>query len=169
MKHSLKNKYENVRIRQLEESDLEYLREWRNNPANTKYLNQLPYITIEMQKSWYHSYLADDSEMIFAIEETIDVKRIVGSMALYNFEEDTVEFGKILIGEPQAHGKSVGVNALEAIKKIAKSELGMKSIYLHVYKDNIGALKVYEKSGFVVEDTHFTENGFEEYTMRVRL
>lgn len=164
MRHDIQNTNGNVLIRQLDVDDIEKIRNWRNNPNNTKYLRQIPYITQDMQRAWYEKYLDDKDEMIFAIVENNELHRVVGSMALYNFDEKKVEFGKILIGDEKAHGKQVGFHALLAIVQVAFNELGIEQIYLHVYDGNIAAKKVYEKVGFVKQYSH-EENGMEELVM----
>ena len=169
MEHNYQQKYKNVFIRQLKEDDLEFLRSWRNDSNNTKFLRKIPYITSDMQRNWFQTYLADKEEMTFAIEETDLINRIVGSMALYNFSNDEAEFGKILIGESNAHGKSVGVNALKAIKIVAKEYLHLKRLNLHVYTENQAAIKVYQNAGFEIVDKHIADNGLNEYTMTVQL
>lgn len=169
MKHKYQQQYKNVLIRQLKEDDLEFLRSWRNDSNNTKFLRPIPYITVEMQRKWFEAYLANTEEMTFAIEEIEDIHCIVGSMALYNFSGVEAEFGKILIGDSHAHGKSVGVNALEALKIIAKEKLHIQKLYLHVFMQNKTAIRVYQKVGFEIEDEHIADNGFREYTMCVQL
>ncbi len=169
MKHEYKNSYKNVFIRQLNENDLGFLREWRNNLNNSMFLRKIPYITSEMQQKWFQLYLTDQDELIFAIVETEQINHIVGSMALYNFTEDEAEFGKILIGESKAHGMNIGVNALIALEDIAKRELALKKLYLHVYSDNISAIKVYKKAGFEFNNEHEVDNGKLEYTMSILL
>ena len=99
MKHSYSISYKNVALKPITENELEYLRTWRNDPANTKYLRQIPYITPEMQKKWFDSYLANGDEMTFAICETKQLGRVVGSLSLYEFCDGEAEFGKILIGD----------------------------------------------------------------------
>lgn len=169
MRHSYIKKYDNVKIRQIEKKDLEFLRIWRNNPDNTKFLRKIPYITDEMQKQWFDSYLEDNAEMAFAIEELNILHQIVGSMALYNIEQSRAEVGKILVGEPKAHGLNVCVNALNAVKELAREKLKLKTLYLHVYQDNIPANIVYERAGFRIDSEHVADNGMIEYTMSIEL
>lgn len=169
MKHKYKLEYNNVQLRQIEEWDLEYLRRWRNNPNNCKYLRKIPYITSQMQNAWFHKYLDDDTEMIFAIDEIQDIHQVVGSLALYNFEETRAEVGKILVGESRAHGLNVCANALYAVMEIAQKNLGLKELYLHVFKENIPANLVYRKVGFVIQEEHTVDNGMIEYTMSIEL
>lgn len=169
MRHNYTKKVNNVLIRQLNENDLEYLRNWRNKPDNSRFLRKVPYITTEMQKQWFDSYLNDESEMIFAIEENECIHQVVGSMALYNIKDDEAEFGKILIGEPRAHGRKIGVNAINALKQVAKKELALKSLHLLVYKDNVAAVKTYLETGFIIINEHISPNGSYEYMMKVQL
>lgn len=158
--------YKNVALKPISENELEYLRSWRNDPENTRYLRQIPYITPEMQKRWYETYLANADEMTFAIYETRELCRVVGSLSLYDFCDGEAEFGKILIGDSEAHGKSIGLNATVALLKIAFTSLKLNKVRLHVFKDNVPAVKVYEKAGFVTVDEHET-NGMKELTMEI--
>lgn len=169
MEHNYNNQCENVVIRPLGAGDLEYLRVWRNDSANTKYLRKIPYITYEMQKNWFNNYLRDETVMVFAIEEVEHVCGLVGSMALYNFEAKQAEFGRLLIGDNNAHGLRVGLNALKALKKIAQNDLNLQKIYLHVYKDNLPALKVYKEAGFSITSQYVSDNKLTEYIMSIKL
>lgn len=169
MKHNYVKQYKNIKIRQLNKEDLEFLRIWRNNPENTRFLKRVPYITSEMQIKWFQNYLNNDSEMTFAIDEVCTLHQIVGSLTLYNFEGTKAEVGKILVGDPCAHGMDVCTNALIAVMKIAKEELLLQRLYLHVYKENIPAMKVYKKVGFEIQCDKIVSNGKSEYTMEIEL
>ena len=166
MKHCIEMQIENVIIRPLFLEEIESLRVWRNNPENTKYLKQIPYITPEMQQNWYENDLLDQDCMTFAIIETSKLNRIVGSLAIYDFKPDQVEVGKILVGDPEAHGISVGTNAFMAAIKVAFDVLEKEKVVLHVFSDNIPAVKSYKKAGFVIEDEHVTD-GKNEYLMSI--
>lgn len=166
MKHNYQKKYKNVLIRQIEQKDIEIMRQWRNNPNNSRYLRKIPFITEEMQIKWYNNYLYNTDEMCFAIEEIENLHRVVGSLSLYNFFANQAEYGKVLIGDKEAHGKNVGVNSLKAVLYIAFTTLKLKRIILHVYKENIPAVKVYTKVGFKEIDSYIA-NGLEEITMEI--
>ena len=166
MEHNFKKQYKNVLIRPLGEQDIEQIRKWRNDSANTQYLRKLPYITAVMQKAWYEGYLTNSDEMMFGIVEQNELKRLVGSMSLYNFKSDCVEFGKILIGDNEAHGRKVGVNALKALTELVFEELNIHKIILHVYAANVGAIKVYKEVGFKVNKVQVTD-GYEEFVMEI--
>ncbi len=152
MKHEFINHYKNIRIRPLEECDIEFIRNWRNNPKNTKFLSKISYITPEMQMKWYKNILEKPNEYVFAIDEIKELNRLVGSFSLYNIVDEEAEFGKFLIGEDKVHGKSIGLYTLIAALQISFNELKLQKVYLKVYKDNIAALKVYKKVGFIISN-----------------
>ena len=152
MQHTLLDTYKNVRVRSLDKRDLESLRLWRNEPKNNKFLRQIPYITPEMQESWFEKYLVENNEFIFAIDEIDHLNEIVGSATLYNFQEDQVEFGKILIGNEMAHGKKIGVIATLLICNIAFTYFKINKVILKCFANNTSALRVYKEVGFVIDD-----------------
>ena len=133
MKHSYQIDYENVKLRPLIKDDIENLRIWRNNPKNTLYLSKIPFITEEMQAAWFERYLSNEDELCFAIVESRVLNRMVGSLSLHDFSEDSCFLGKILIGDDEAHGRKVGLNASIAATKIAFERLNMKSVILQVF------------------------------------
>lgn len=165
MEHVYRREWKNIELRPLEESDIEYLRKWRNDADNTKYLRQIGFITPDQQREWYRSYLADKDELMFAIIEKSDLGRIVGSLALYHFKEREVEFGKILVGDPEAHGKSVGFHAVQAALDIAFDDLAKQKVKLRVFRDNLPAVKIYKKAGFEVVSESLHPDGLCEFVM----
>lgn len=179
MDHQYSGNFGNIVVRPLKEGDIESLRVWRNDPANTKYLSKVPFITSDMQKNWFERYLANAEELQFAIC-FMDSGELIGSAALYNPDlpfdkigcEDSgrdismrAELGKIMIGAADAHGKHAGVSSVEAMAKIAFEDIGLSELQLHVYCDNVPAVKVYLQAGFAVRDKHVTADGREEYLM----
>lgn len=56
----------------------------------------------------------------------------------------------ILIGETHWHGKGVAKEVIEASLPVVKSSLGIKLVNLGVEKDNIAAIKAYQKIGFEI-------------------
>ena len=168
MNHNICCEYENVTVRPLSRKDIEYLRKWRNDENNTKYLTPIGHISKEQQESWYERYLTNDDEYIFAIDENKSLNRVVGSAALYNFDGDQVEFGKIMVGDDEAHGKKVGYNAIKVLIKIAYEKFGCNKVILRCYTDNIVACNLYKKVGFSEKDRYLTVEGKEETLMEIK-
>lgn len=167
MQHNYAISYKNICLRPLREEDIEYLRMWRNNPENTRYLRTIPYITPQMQQAWYDGYLRNEDEMTFGIVETESLQRLIGSLSLYHFQRNQAEFGKILIGDPGAHGKKAGLHATIAALKIGVEVLGLKKIVLDVYEENGAAVHIYKKAGFQIVDSRRAEDGRQELIMEV--
>ncbi len=152
MRHDYSAKLGAVLIRQLEAEDIELLRKWRNDKETTKFLRDVGYITEEMQRRWYESYLDNEHDLVFAIEETEELGRVVGSLSLYDWDKEkkTCEIGKIQIGDIDAHGKGIGRKTLVMAMKIAFKKLGILKIVASVHPDNIQAYKNDMAIGFRV-------------------
>ena len=166
MKHGYCAENEDILIRPLAKEDLEYLREWRNDEKLSTYLRSIPYITEEAQIKWFDKYLKDKNTLFFTI---VDKGRetTVGSAALYNFDTDSCEVGKIVIGDPSSHGKGIGYKSLLLAITAAIRKLEMRSFRLDVHEDNIPARNIYDKVGFRVIGKHAFEKGGYELEMEI--
>lgn len=154
MKHNYRICAKNVLLRPLEERDIEQLRIWRNDPLKTKYLRKIEKITPEMQKDWFERYLVNSDEITFAIEETKDLKRMVGSVSLYNFHEGVAEAGRIQIGDDAAHGRGIASLSMALVCKFAFNSLKLRKVIASVHRENVAAYKSYMKIGFHVVGFH---------------
>ena len=165
MNHKFEARYSDTYLRPLKKDDIENLRMWRNDKESSHYLRKLGYITPEMQLRWYESYIKDSSEIIFAIVETSDLHRMVGSLAIYeiNNEAHTAEIGKIQIGDKEAHGRGIGRKALVMAMKAGFQKLGIKKFVGAVHQENIPARTNDKKIGFrFVGEQTFAAGGKED-------
>jgi RimJ/RimL family protein N-acetyltransferase len=165
MRHDYNLIYKNIKVRPLLQMDIPYLRKWRNDPVNTLHLRKIPVITPEHQLKWFQEYLDNPDEMCFAID-LIANNQIIGSASLYNFKNNQAEFGKILIGDSEAHGKKAGYNATNAIVSIAFEQLSVERVILHCYKTNNAAVHIYKQVGFEIIDEYNSPVGL-EYIMSI--
>ena len=163
MWHDYSIQYKNVLLRPLTEEDIEYLREWRNSKQQTAYLSRVDYITPEAQKAWFIHCMDSDDNITFAIIDIVR-NRFVGSIALYDFKSTQAELGRLMVGDPEAHGKHIGRNSVWALSLFAFDQLKLDRVILHVYKDNVPALKIYSQAGYRVTSEHVS-NGLIEYAM----
>ena len=151
-------------LRPLHRYDIEYLRQWRNDPCTNKFLSKVSPITKEMQEQWYEDYIQNQD--IFFV---IDYKRMrsVGTIALYEFEEDNCCIGKIVIGEKSLRGKSIGYFSCLMAMCIGIREFDLKKFKLSVHEQNNAALKLYDRLGFKKVGEHpFYDLGY-EYDMEL--
>lgn len=154
MKHHYSAEYGNVLLRPLEAGDIENLRVWRNNTYQTRFLRPIGHITPEMQQQWFEKYLTNENEITFAIVETKDLNRMVGSVALYDFNGGIAEIGKIQIGDPEASGRGIGRISLVMAMRIGFRQLGLKKIVASVHQENISAHKNDMRIGFQIVGNH---------------
>lgn len=122
---------------------------WRNDPEVWKLTGSKPdrTITPEIEKAWIQQVLNDDSCRRFAIclEKTDEY---IGNVQLTNITDEEAEF-HIFIGAKTYWGKGLGTQATDKLIKYAREQMKLKTIYLFVKPDNLAAIKIYKKAGFV--------------------
>lgn len=167
MNHGYSIKYDNLLLRPIEKNDLSDLRKWRNDKTNSRFLRKIDYITEFSQKRWFCEYLEDNTSIGFSIVENHDLNRMVGSVFLYNldFEKNECEFGKILIGDKEAHGRGIGRKATVMILEFGFKVLKVNRIYANINQKNVVANNIYIGIGFQKIGSHpFCQNieGYED-------
>ncbi|WP_179861974.1 GNAT family N-acetyltransferase [Bacillus wiedmannii] len=146
-------------IRKVLEEDIELIREWRNQPDVRKYFINTNYINKDQQKKWFEEYSQKKSDIMFIIEETLEFKSAIGTVALYNIdlEKNSAEFGRLMIGYLPSVGKGFGKRAAILACKYAFEILGLSEIYLNVLTHNLKAKHIYSDIGFAVRGAHPNE------------
>ena len=137
---------EDIIIRPLKAEDTELIRKWCNDKSLSKYLKPIAEITPEQQQIWYRKYEEDENVLFFTIAHTKE-NRCIGTVALYDFEGDSCELGKIVIGDDTMHGKGVGYRSALMAMCIGFTYLGINSYKLHVFLENDIAYNLYLKRG----------------------
>lgn len=161
MNHQYCAESNTIRIRPLKRQDIEYLRQWRNDPELSRYLSPIPYISPESQQEWFDRYLADDDILFFSIIVK-ERDAVVGSVAVYGMHEGQCEVGRIVIGDSSVHGKGIGYGSLLMAMAIAVNRLDIRTVRLDVHEDNAPARRIYEKAGFHIVGSHpFAKGGLE--------
>ncbi|QIB27585.1 GNAT family N-acetyltransferase [Caloranaerobacter azorensis] len=153
MEHDYFVKCNGFILRPLRKSDLELLRKWRNSDnIRIWFLNQ-GIIDTNQQMKWFEKYVRKHNDLMFIIEETEELMRPVGAVALYNIDDHLLEaeFGRLMIGDSEARGKYLGLKVTKALCDFGFNTLKLKKIYLEVYEDNKPAIKIYKKCGFQYE------------------
>jgi RimJ/RimL family protein N-acetyltransferase/glycosyltransferase involved in cell wall biosynthesis len=136
-----------VLIRPLKISDAKISWKWRNDPKIWELTGSKPKhkITHEIEHDWIQKAIADQTTRRFAILVD-DV--YVGNIQLTDIiEYDTAQY-HVFIGDRNYWGKGVAKLATYQILYYAKVVLELKNIFLNVRKENLSAIKVYEKNGF---------------------
>lgn len=87
-----------------------------------------------------------------SVRFVIDVDAVaVGSVSLFAFDELArhAEVGIALVAA--ARGNGVGTAAISQIVEFAFVRCNLRRVHLQVIASNLGAIRAYEKSGFVIE------------------
>lgn len=142
-----------VRLRLLEAADLKMTLAWRNQDHIRRWFFYADVISWPMHTSWYEQYKMRDDDFVFIIEETRTLQKPVGQVALYHIDwtAKRAEYGRLLIGAPEARGKGMARVATNLVLAQAFAHWGLAEVYLEVYAANTAALAVYEACGFGLE------------------
>lgn len=151
-RHVLPIESRRIRLRLLQERDLPLTLAWRNQDHVRKWFFHSDVIAPDQHRAWYERYRDRDDDFVFVIEEVQAHYQPVGQLALYNidWEEGEGEFGRLMIGEPDAAGKGLAREATTLLVDAALTDWGLRKVYLKVLADNAPALAVYRACGFGV-------------------
>jgi RimJ/RimL family protein N-acetyltransferase len=95
---------------------------------------------------------AEDPAAARNVRFMIDADRVaVGSVSLFAADELArhAEVGIVLV--PEARGRGIGTVAITRIVEFAFVRRNLRRVHLEAIASNVGAIRVYEKAGFVVE------------------
>jgi len=142
-----------VCIRPLTLEDAKVSYKWRNDPGIWKCTGRRPTteITQEIELEWAKTVLQRENEYRFAIISREGGKDIyIGNIHLADVNRvKGIGHYNIFIGEKKYWGKGCAKRATELILGYALNELELRQIDLEVALENIPAVRLYEKCGFI--------------------
>lgn len=134
-----------MRLRPLKLKDAELMLEWMHDKDVTEHLKgKFQQKTITDCKEFITNSWTDEFNSHFAIVKNDDI--YLGTVSLKNIEDDTAEFAISI--RKEAMGKGYAQMAMKQIIQHGFEVLKLKEIYWYVSKDNLRAIKFYEKSGY---------------------
>ncbi|WP_069660280.1 GNAT family N-acetyltransferase [Arcticibacter eurypsychrophilus] len=139
-----------IYLRVLHQDDANISYAWRNNPLIwefTKFRAER-YITFEIESAWIKNIINRGNEYRFAICMKDD-GRYVGNVQLIDLKGHSAEF-HLFIGDVSYWGKGIGKEATDLILQYGFLNLDLHYIYLQVHRENLPAMSIYKKLGFVV-------------------
>lgn len=153
-----------VRLRAIEESDLETLARWVNDPEVMALTGPYTPIPMGKQRRWYENLLADESTHVFAIE-AIAENRLIGTCGLYDIHWRIRKAElRIRIGDKDVWGKGYGTESTRLLTDFGFSDLNLHRIFLSVFAHNERAIRLYQKCGFqhegVMKDHGYTDGRY---------
>jgi len=144
---------ETIIIRPLELSDEPTLRKWINDPRVRATLNHRPPMNEMREREWIESLYKSDRDYEFGIVAK-ESGKLIGTCGLHGVSaiNRTVTYG-LMIGDVDAWGKGYDTDATRWAVRYGFNQLNLNRINLHVLANNLAAIRVYEKAGFVREGT----------------
>ena len=139
-----------VRLRLLEAADLPLTLAWRNQARVRTWFINSDEITAEQHQLWFRKYLERDDDFVFIIEETSDLQKPIGQLALYHVDRNArrAEFGRLMIGEPDALRRGLAAEATAFAIDLVFQTLQLSEAECFIKTDNVGSLKVMMAAGF---------------------
>lgn len=141
---------ERIILREIEENDLKFIVEWRNDPDIRNYLFSYLPLSMMKQRRWYEQYSVDSTKQIFIIELKKE-KRPIGTIGLtdIDYKNQKAEMGILVERSVQKIG--IGTDSLNLLLTYAYDEMNLRKITAKVFDDNSHAIRLYEKLGFIRE------------------
>ncbi len=142
------------KLRELEREDIKKINEWRNDPELIACLGA-PYrfINEDVDSAWYEKYMHSRNNSVrCVIVNSENDEEILGLISLLdiNYINRSAEL-HIMIGGARNRGKGIGTFAVESMIEHAFNNLNLRRIELGVLENNVPAIKLYEKTGFIRE------------------
>lgn len=136
----------NVRLRPVDEGDLERLAAWRNDPRIHAFFFSGGPVDPARQGEWLASVRRDETRRFFAIEADGD---FAGTICLDRVDarHRSAELGNMLV-DPDRQGRGLGREAVGQLLDLAFSGSGLERVELRVFADNEAAIRLYEACGF---------------------
>jgi UDP-4-amino-4,6-dideoxy-N-acetyl-beta-L-altrosamine N-acetyltransferase len=159
----------NIILEEINKSELEIVRKWRNIDRIRKQFYSQEIITKEQQKKWFNKYFKENDSLFLIMKDENNIP--FGTISIYNIDNKNknAEIGKIMIGEDKYLCRGYAKEAIDILVKYGFDTLKLHRIYLGVFTKNKTAINVYKKCGFkeegILRKAILTENGREDILM----
>ena len=140
-----------VVVRRAEPADAEAIHATFMGPKVIAGTLQLPYPSIEL----WRKRLAEVSPTDYFLVATID-SHVVGNLGLHEAGKSPRRRHVGAVGmsvRDDSQGRGVGTALMKAAIELADGWLNYQRLELNVYTDNLAAMALYRKFGFVIEGT----------------
>jgi RimJ/RimL family protein N-acetyltransferase len=137
-----------IKLRKLEEKDLQTRVDWMNNPKIYETMHFTLPITIEKTQEWFQNNRGNNSRIDLVVEENDFVLAMDGLTGI----DDVICKGEsYTMVNPEHKSKGIGTKTL-FLKSIYAFEIaGVKKIWAYIDGDNIASIKMCERIGYKIE------------------
>jgi RimJ/RimL family protein N-acetyltransferase len=135
-----------VRLRSIEESDLEWINHRFWNPDVTRFLEIVWPEPVAGTRAFWERVRQSDETMVVLIETLGGEPVGVCGLESIRSRARTAELGIWIAAEQWSRG--YGTDAVRALCRFGFNEMNLSRVSLHVYDFNLRGLRAYEKVGF---------------------
>jgi RimJ/RimL family protein N-acetyltransferase len=154
--HSKFNKGEELRYAEI--TDFQTTYGWANNSEVRKFSFNKNKITLKEHANWFFTTLENPKCEYYLLE----VNGTPAGSIRFDIEEDEVAKISYLL-DPNFTGKGLGTFLLkEGVKFLKKNRPSIRKVYGHVFKKNIGSIKIFEKLSFQEVSNYSSELKYEK-------
>ncbi len=155
-----------VRLRPLDESDVDNIMTWVNDPEITGNIAAFSgrAFTRDDELAYVRRTVASTSDVVFSIEEAA-TGRYLGQTGIHQIHERS-KVGRLacIVAAKGDHGRGYGTGAIRLVLDHAFGTLGLHKAWLMVFRHNERGRRIYGKLGFVEEgilrEEYFHEGGW---------
>jgi RimJ/RimL family protein N-acetyltransferase len=139
-----------IKFKDHKRKDIPYRIKWLNNKkANVFISDNNKKTNRAKQIKWFDDYEKNKNKKFFTI---YDEMKPIGFMGFSNIDKINKKAEIfIMIGDDNYRGRGYGKDSLKYLLDYGFKKLGMKKIYLGVYKENNSAISCYKSVGFKIE------------------
>lgn len=143
-------------LRELHEKDAEYMLEWMHDPDIQKSFRKnmmdmrLEDVIQFCRQAVIPDDITDGQSVHYAIVDDVD-DEYLGTISLKDIDMKNRTAEYAISTRKKAHGRGVARTATGIVLKKAFYDYKLNRVYLNVLSDNIAAIKLYERCGFVFE------------------
>jgi len=145
-----KLKSKRVFLRSINDSDSEKILELRSDISVNKFIDRAVMKNIDESVEFIRMIMKgnESSESYYWVISKNDVDSAIGTICLWNFNEDrtTAEIGFELL--PAFQGFGYGSESIDLVLDFAFNELNLKQITAWAHHENSSSIKVLQKKGF---------------------
>ena len=154
-----------LRIRTVENGDLEKMRVLRNDSSTWTMLECIDFLDAEAQRQWFEKVrLASDRRYYILCDDQNDFIGIVRTDQIDRVNR-SIRIGVDIV--PELRGQGFGGKAFTLLKKFCFDYLNMHRVWLAVIETNEVAIKLYKKQGFKEEGCYrsaiFRDGKYRDY------
>jgi UDP-4-amino-4,6-dideoxy-N-acetyl-beta-L-altrosamine N-acetyltransferase len=157
--------YNGLKIRVVEENDLEHIRILRNNPSTWMMLTDIAMIDAEVQRQWFQRIrVANDRRYYVICDDSCDFIGIVRTDEI-DLVNRSIRVGADIL--PELRGRGYGNKVYGLLKKYCFDFLNMHRVWLAVLSTNKKSVKLYKQQGFRVDGRYreaiFRDGAYRDY------